>query len=140
MGSNIVKSFETMKWDVLAVDFDEEIVTFLSKDVHHSLIVDATKMSVLRDLGAQLIDFAVVCIGNNLKSSILTVMNLKKLGVKKIIVKADEILHKEIFLMLDATEVIILEVASAIRLAIQITSDSILDYYAFAKNYDDSSC
>ena len=37
--------------------------------------------------------------------------------------------------MLGATEVIIPEEASAISLANQIISDSILDYYAVAKNY-----
>ncbi len=134
-GSNVAKSLENMNCDVLAVDINEDTVSAIAKDVHHTVIADATKLTVLHELGAQSIDHAVVCIGNNLQASILTVMNLKKLGVKKITVRADEVGHKEIFNMLGATEVIIPEEASAISLANQIISDSILDYYAVAKNY-----
>lgn len=134
-GSSIAKSLETMNCDVLAIDKREEVVTKISSDVPHCLIADATKIKVLKDLGASSIDHAVVCIGNNLQASIMTIVNLKKLGVKKITVRADEVEHKEIFKLLGATETIIPEEASAISLANQIISDSILDYYAVSDEY-----
>ena len=43
--------------------------------------------------------------------------------------------HKEVYRMLGASEVIIPEEATALSLANQIMSDSILDYYQLAENY-----
>ena len=134
-GSNVAISLSNLNCDLLAVDIDEEAVKNISTEVNNCVIADATKLSVLQDLGAASIDHAVVCIGNNLQASILTVLNLKKVGVKTITVRADEIGHREVFMQLGATDVIVPEEASAISLANSIVSDSLLDYYQLAKNY-----
>lgn len=134
-GSSVAKSLESMNCDVLAIDIMEDSVSKIASDVPHCLIADSTKIGVLKDLGAASIDHAVVCIGNNLQASILTIMNLRKLGVKRITVRADEEGHKEVYKMLGATEVIIPEEASAISLSNQIISDTILDYYVVSEGY-----
>ena len=134
-GSNVAKALASMNCDVLAVDIDEESVSLVSKYVSHCVIADSTKPNVLSELGAASIDHAVVAIGNNLQASILTVLNLKKLGVKRITVRSDEEGHKEVYKLLGATEVILPEEVSAISVANQIISDSILDYYQVADNF-----
>ena len=134
-GASIAKILGRMDCDVLAVDIDEESVAEVAPVVPHCVVADATKQSVLKELGAAQIDHAVVAIGNNLQASILTVLNLKNLGVPNITVRADEEGHKEVYKMLGATEVIIPEEASAVSLANQILSDSILDYYQLADDY-----
>ncbi len=134
-GSSVARALEAMNCDVLAIDIVEDCVSKIASEVPHCLIADSTKINVLRDLGAASIDHAVVCIGNSLQASILTIMNLRKLGVKKITVRADEEDHKEVYKMLGATEVIIPEEASAISLANQIISDTILDYYVVSEDY-----
>ena len=134
-GSNIVKVLSNMNCDVLAIDINEDTVQAISSYTNHCVIADSTKINVLKELGCNSIDHAVVAIGNNLQSSILTVLNLKKLGVKRITVRADEEGHKEIFTMLGANEVIIPEEASANSLANQIISDSVIDYYPLSNEY-----
>ena len=134
-GANVAKSLAQMNMDVLAVDIDEDAVTAISKDVPHCLIADSTKESVLRDLGARDVDHAVVAIGNNLEASILTVINLKNIGVKNITVRCDLEAHKELYKLIGATDVINPEESSAILLSNQINSDSILDYYPITKDY-----
>ena len=134
-GANIAKILANMDADVLAIDIDEDSVTKVASVVPHCVVADSTKQNVLKELGASQIDHAVVAIGNNLQASILTVLNLKNFGVKKITVRADEEGHKEIYRMLGATEVIIPEEATALSLANQIMSDSILDYYQLAEDY-----
>ena len=134
-GSNIAKNLVDMNCDVLAVDIDEDSVSQISRYVPHCVIADATKESVLMELGVSSIDHAVVAIGNNLQASILTIVNLKKLGVKKITARADVEGHREVFMTLGATEVIIPEEASATSLANQIISDSFLDYYPLTGSY-----
>lgn len=134
-GSNIVKVLSQKSLDVLAIDINVDSVAAVANYTNHCVVADSTKFSVLKELGAAQIDHAVVAIGNNLQASILTVLNLKKLGVRRITVRADEEGHKDIFSMLGATEVIIPEEASAISLANQILSDSILDYYPLSSDY-----
>ena len=134
-GANVARALEEMHCDVLAIDIKEECVKQISQDVPHCLIADSTKINVLHELGASNVDYAVVAIGNNLQASILTVVNLKNLGVKNIIVRSDEEGHCDVYKMLGATDVIIPEEASAKALANQLLSDSVLDYYHFAANY-----
>ena len=134
-GSVVARSLDKMNCDLVALDINEEAVKNVAKEIPHVVIADATKLSVLQDLGVSSVDHAIVCIGNNLQASILTVLNLKKLNVPHITVRADEIGQKEVFLQLGATDVIIPEEASAISLSNHIISDSILDYYELAKNH-----
>ena len=134
-GSNVARTLVQMNCDVLAVDIDEDCVSQISKDVPHCVIADATKESVLTELGVSTIDHAVVAIGNNLQASILTIVNLRKLGVKRITARADVEGHREVYMTLGATDVIIPEEASAVSLANQIISDSFLDYYPLTGSY-----
>ena len=134
-GANIAKFLANMDAEVLAIDIDEDSVTKVAQYVPHCVVADSTKPHVLKELGASQIDHAVVAIGNSLQASILTVLNLKNLGVKKITVRADEEGHKDVYRMLGATEVIIPEEATALSLANQIVSDSIVDYYQLAEDY-----
>ncbi len=134
-GFNVAKTLGIMNCDVLAIDVKEESVTAVSKFTPHCVIADGTNLNVLRELGAASIDHAVVAIGNNLQASILTIVNLKNLGVKHITVRADVEDHKELYYLIGATEVILPEESAAVSLANQIMSDSILDYYVVADDY-----
>ena len=134
-GAKIAKTLTQMGCDVLAIDKDSDCVTAISKDVSHCFIADATKPDVLRDLDAQSCEHAVVAIGNNLQATILTVVNLKKLGVPNITVRADEPSHKEVLELIGANDVIIPEEESAVSLANSIISDSILDYYQITDEF-----
>jgi trk system potassium uptake protein TrkA len=134
-GFNVAKTLAEMDSDVLAVDVNEESVRNISKYVEHCVITDGTKFDALNELGVGQIDHAVVAIGNNLQASVLTLVNLKKLNVRTITVRADDFSQKELFYMLGATEVIVPEEASAVSLANQIMSDSILDYYEISKDF-----
>lgn len=134
-GSYIVKELTQAGREVLAIDINEDSVKAISKYTTNCLVADSTKLSVLQELGAAQIDHAVVTIGNNLQASILTVLNLKNLGLKRITVRADEEMHGKIYTMLGADEVIIPEEASALNLANQMLSDTILDYYPISDDY-----
>ncbi len=135
-GKNVAIALEKMNCEILAIDNREDVINDISKLVHHSVVADATKIDVLMELGVESIDHAVVAIGNNLEASILTVSNLKQVGVKQITVRVDEENHKEIFKLLGASEIILPEEAAAVELANQIYSDSILEYHAIAGNYE----
>lgn len=134
-GANTAKVLTDLGYDILAIDNDEERVADVAEFVNNCVVADATKLNVLEELGVDSIDHAVVAIGHDLQASILALLNLKKLNVRMVSVRADDEEHKEIFTRLGADEVIIPEEAASVSLANQITSDTILDYYPIAEGY-----
>ena len=136
-GSNVAKTLVGLKCDVLGVDINEEAVESISKVIGQKcLVADMSKASTVNELmGKNIADHAVVAIGNNLQASILTVINLKNIGVKQITVRADKEEYKELFKMIGATEVVVPEEDSALSLANQIQSNTILDYYPLTKEF-----
>ncbi len=134
-GLGIVKTLSELKCDVLAIDVRRDSVEKAAEYNNHCVICDATKKANLKELGINNIDHAVVAIGNNLQSTILTTINLKELGVPHITVRVDEEEYISVMERLGATDVIIPEEASSISLANQIVSDNVLDYYKVKKEY-----
>ena len=134
-GINVVKGLIALKSECLAIDVNKEAVQLISDFTPNCAIADGTKIKALEELGIKTIDHAIVAIGNSLQDTILTVINLRQLGVKKITVRIDSEEFRDIMIRLGATEVIIPEEASAVGLAHQIISDTILDYYKVNDEY-----
>lgn len=134
-GLALVKTLSNLKCEVLAIDMDEESVNEASQYISHCLVCDATKLHNLEELSLSNIDHAVVAIGNNLQASILTTINLKELKVKHITVRVDQHEYVSVMERIGADDTIIPEEASAISLANQIMSDTIIDYYDVADEY-----
>ena len=123
------------KKEVIAIDMDEDMVQRASDSMEHCYVCDATNISALKELGVSNVDEAIVAIGQNLEASILTVSNLKHLGVEKVIVRADESEYVEIFERLGADEVIVPEISAGETLANKLVSDSFMDYYKVQGDY-----
>jgi len=134
-GENVARILASKDEDILAVDINEDRVSNVADIIPHCAICDATNFEALKSLGIEKIDHAVVAIGNSLQNSVLTLVNLKKLGMKNITVRADEEDHAEVYRALGANEVIIPEESSAVSLAYQMLSDTVLDYYKLSENY-----
>src|SRR5699024_1143703 len=67
---------------------------------------DMGDLDLLRSIGFENCDVAVIAAGSNLESSVLAVMNYRKLNVPNSISKAKNKIFKEILLEMGATEVI----------------------------------
>jgi len=74
--------------EVLAMDTRGDLVQQVSACVTQAVVGDAQDKEVLRALGVQDFDCAIVAIGGDLGASVLVTMNLKGLGVPYIVCKA----------------------------------------------------
>jgi trk system potassium uptake protein TrkA len=90
---------------------------------------------VLRALGAQECDCAVVAIGDDLAVSVLATMNLKELGIPRIICKAHDETHRKVLEKLGADKVVIPEREVAEKLARSMTSHNVLDFIELSSDY-----
>lgn len=134
-GMSIVKTLNTLTSNVIGVDIDESRVVLASQEIEKCYVCDCTKKRTLEELGVNNIDHAIVSIGNNLQATILTTINLKELGVKKITVRIDDAEYESVMERLGADEIIIPEEDAGSMLAKQIMSDTILDFYSVDKDF-----
>lgn len=112
---------------VLGIDADEKIVQNLSGELTHVLSADTTDEETLRELGIAEMDSAVVAIGADLESSILTASLLLQMGVKQVWAKANSAPHGKILRQLGVHHVIFPEYEMGRRVAHQVSGES-LDY------------
>ena len=127
-GSEVARKLCELGSEVLAVDTDADLVQHISADVTHAVVADAQDKEVLKALGAADFDCAVVAIGGSLADSVLATMNLKELGIPKIVCKAYDETHRRVLEKLGADQVVIPEQEIGARLARGLTSGNVLDY------------
>ena len=121
--------------EVLAVDSRSELVQQISNDVTQAVVADGKDKDVLRALGVRDFDCAIVAIGDNLADSVLVTMNLKELGLPRIICKASDETHRQVLKKLGADQVVIPEQENASRLAKSLASKNVLDYIELSDDY-----
>lgn len=134
-GTQVAKKLYELGCEVLAIDNSNVKVQQLSNDVTHAVVGDARDKEVLRALGAKDFDCAVVAIGDSLADSVLATMNLKELGVPKVICKASDETHRQVLKKLGADQVVIPEQENAVRLAKSLASRNVLDYIELSEDY-----
>ena len=112
-----------------------ELVQQVSSDVTHAAVADARDKDVLRALGVKDFDCAVIAIGGSLADSVLATMNVKELGVPKVVCKAHDETHRQVLMKLGADQVVIPEQENAARLAKSLSSYNVLDYIELSEEY-----
>ena len=119
--------------DIMVIDRDEEKVRELREYTENALVVKTLDKKSLIETGIQNCDVAIVCIGENMESSILTTLNLVSLGVPQVIAKATSAEHGEILAKLGA-EVVYPERDMALRLANRLETARVLDFIQLSES------
>lgn len=118
--------------ELLVIDRDEEKVRELREITENAYVVKNLDKKSLLDTGIRNCEVAVVCIGEQMGTSILTTLHLVSIGVPTVIAKANSAEHGEILEKLGA-KVVYPERDMAIRLAHRLESSQILDYVQLSK-------
>lgn len=134
-GSEVARRLYGYGCEVLAMDSCSENVQQVADQVTHAVVGNAQDKDVLRSLSAQDFECAIVAIGDSLADSVLATMNLKELGVPRVICKAHDETHRQVLLKLGADQVVIPEQENAARLAKSLSSRNVLDYIELSAEY-----
>ncbi|MDP2646366.1 MAG: TrkA family potassium uptake protein [Desulfobacterales bacterium] len=121
--------------EVLAIDIDPNRVQEIKDRVTRAVIADTTDQKVIKALGFEHMDSAVVCIGSILSASILTTLVLKDLGVNRVLAKAVTENHGRILLKVGASEIFFPEKDLAVSMAERLDNPNIIDYLPFLEGY-----
>lgn len=135
-GSSLTRTLIHNGHEVLAVDKNEQLVQEMAPIATHALQADCSDEQVLRELGASNFTHAIVAIGDDLQSSILTTLLLKELQVPKVTAKARNEMHGKLLSKIGADHVIYPERDMGIRLGNQLSSDNLIDYIELSPDYN----
>ena len=113
--------------DLIILDKEEEKVSLGREMTENAYIVKNLDKKTLTETGLTSCDVVILCIGEHIDTSILTVLNLVSIGVPKVIAKATSAEHGEILEKLGA-EVVYPERDMAIRLARRLEASKMLDF------------
>ncbi|GLC89094.1 potassium channel family protein [Lysinibacillus piscis] len=135
-GTSIARRLYEAGQEVLGIDINEESVEDAEPYVTHGAIADSTEEKALTALGIKNFDCVIVAIGDDLQASILTVMLLKNLGIKKVIAKAMSKRHGQVLEAIGTNWIIYPERDMGERVANQLLSPNVLDYIKLSKDYN----
>ena len=99
-GTAVATELSSLGHAVLALDDSEENVQKVADKVTHAVTGDARDPAVLRALGVRNYDCAIVAVGDDVGNSALITLNLKEIGVKRVICKAQSHVHRKHQLLL----------------------------------------
>lgn len=133
-GRAVAKELVNNGEEVLAVDIDENLVNMVSTELPICKCADVTDAEALKQLGIKNIDTVIVSMANNLEASVLAVMLCKEAGVKTVIAKCAEEMHRRILSKVGADKVVFPESESGTRLAKNLLSSGFMDIIALSKD------
>ncbi|QGQ47045.1 potassium channel family protein [Metabacillus sediminilitoris] len=135
-GVSVARRLQEAGQEVLGMDVNEERVDEAVSYVTHAVVADTTEEKALISVGIRNFDCVIVAIGNDMQSSILTVLLLKELGVKKVIAKALGKNHGQVLDKVGADWIIYPERDMGERVANQLLSPNMLNYIELSKEYN----
>jgi len=135
-GFTVASRLAQIGHQVLAADSNAVRVEHIKDAVTQAVIIDAKDKNALAEVVTDSVDAAVVGLGDSVEASLLCVLYLKELGVKRIIAKASSDDHGRILESIGTSEVIYPERDSALRLAEKLNAPtSVIDYIELSPDY-----
>ena len=127
-GRHVAIHLNEMGYQIMAVDKAEDKVNECIDYVTSAVIGDSTNRDFLKSLGIANYDVCFVTIGGNFQNSLETTYQLKELGAKCVISRAERDVQAKFLLRNGADHVVYPEKQMAKWAAIRYSSDHIFDY------------
>ncbi|RMH69984.1 MAG: TrkA family potassium uptake protein [Gemmatimonadetes bacterium] len=121
-GWRVAESLSQMGAEVIAVDKNFELIERIKDQVMVAVQLDATNPKALLAQDIATVDAAVVGIGKEFEECLLTVVQLKQLGVRKVVSRAATHLQKDILEQVGCDQVILPEEEVGYRVANHLIS------------------
>ncbi len=127
--------------EVIAIDKNRDVIDEVRDQVSHAVRLDSTDEEALKAQGVDKVDVAIIGIGqggsgaSGFEAAILTVVNLRQMGIKQIYARSEDLIAGEVFSKVGATDVIYPEIESAQRWAYKFIAPQIGEKMDFAPGY-----
>lgn len=126
-GIAVAKELVENGMEVIAVDTEQRKVNDAAAYLPVCKCADVGDAEVISRLGIGNVDTVIVCMASNLEASVMAVMLCKEAGVKTVIAKCANEMHRKILQSVGADQVVFPEKESGIRLAKNLLSSGFVD-------------
>jgi len=134
-GTSIAQNLMKEGMEVIAIDTAEQNIEAIKNNVTQAAILDSTKEEALQAIDIGKIDCAIIAIGEDMESSVMTALLLKKFEVPRIIARANSEAHRKILTLIGVDEIVSPEEDMGIRLARRLSSTHILHHLDISEEH-----
>lgn len=127
-GSHVARNLFENGHEVVGLDADAGRVQDLRDHCSQAVQAESTDREVLKALEIGACDAVVMSLGERVDASVLTMLYLRELGVKRVVAKAVSPDHGRVLSLLGATEIVQPEINLALRVAAALGAHSVLEY------------
>ncbi|MGF1565780.1 MAG: potassium channel family protein [Flavobacteriales bacterium] len=135
-GAEIARRLSNKGSEVYAFDSNADRIELFKEDVALAVTIDTTDKKALQSQRITEMDAVIVAIGEDFEATILTVMNLIDLGIRRVIVRASGDNQKRILKALGIQEILAPEEEFATLVAEQLLNPSITAFLQLPDNYE----
>ena len=134
-GYQVATSLSQKGFEVIVCDEKEDLVDEIKDLVSQAIVLDCCDEKAMRSANIDTIDMAIVTMGSNIKSSLLTTALLQKLSIKDIYVRAFSPLQESILKSMGIRHVLNIEKDMGVELANLISKRGIDRYIELSKSH-----
>lgn len=134
-GMALARNLGKLGAQVIAIDRSIQLVNEIREDVDVAVRLDSTDQDALIAQEIDKVDVCVVSIGENFEASLLTTVLLHKMGVPRVICRAQTEFHAEIFRQIGAAEVIQPETSAGEQIARRLANPRLSDLIDLAEGF-----
>lgn len=134
-GSAIARTLCEDGMQVMGVDRRIDLVEDHRDSLTQAVQADSTDRETMEALGAGDFDTAFVTIGSDVKTSCVTTMLLKELGVRHVVAKASDDFHGRMLEKLGADKIVFPERDMGKRIAHNLVSGNLLEYIELSPDF-----
>lgn len=134
-GYRLAQTLTKLGAQVIAIDSAPELINQIKDEVDVAVRMDSTDALALRAQEIDKVDCCVIAIGEEFENSLLTTTAVLKLGVRRVICRAQTAMHAEIFKQIGAHEVVQPESNLGEMLARRLINPRLRDVIPLADGY-----
>jgi len=127
-GQALGEKLRNMGDEVMIVDKNEDVVNSLAPKYTSAAIANCMNVDNLKSLDIPSFDTCVVAIGDDFQSSLEITSNLKDLGAKYVVSRANTEIQRKFLLRVGADEVVYPNRDIAEKLAVKLNAKRVYDY------------
>ena len=136
-GLQIAQTLSQPEDEVIVVDNNPDNIQKIKEFPIYPFELDSTQEEAWKELDMGSVDCAIVCIGENMMTSVLTTLLMKKFKIPRIIARANSAEHAQILELINVSEIIRPEIESAEKLVGSLVGGSgfVLSYEKIWKEH-----
>ncbi len=134
-GMSLAEGLAAEGKELMVVDRERDKVNYAANFCENAFVLDNLSRENLEKIGVGQCDTVIVGIGRQLDTSVLTVLNLKNMGVKRVVAKSTSTEQGMVLEKLGA-EVVYPEKDMGERLAARLARPNVLEYLSLGQDVD----